>query len=170
RSVDRDLKKRKLPAAILVGLAFAVVSIAMVGIIADRAPDVQEQLAHQREQSMELLSNPFHPIPVGRSTPAPVIESSVTAVADQPPAVKTFIGLCAPCHGPQATGGTLGPSLIGLAAKKNYSEKELITLLAEPMNHGLSEAMPAFAQLSNAQREELAGLLFKLDSAQQLAT
>ncbi|MEW6730816.1 MAG: cytochrome b N-terminal domain-containing protein [Acidobacteriota bacterium] len=161
---------RKIPTGIVATLSIGILMLILIAVLADRNPEISAQLARQRELTRELNVAPFRPVPVGRATPAPVVESSITAVIDQPPVVKAFIGLCAPCHGPQATGGTLGPSLIGLAAKRNYTAKELVQLLAQPTNHGLSEAMPAFRQLSKDQREQLASWLVTLDSPQQLAT
>lgn len=169
RTPERTLKARRVPAALLVTIAVGAVALAMGALMEDRRPEISSQLARQRDQAREMINAPFRPIPIGRATPAPVVESSVTSVADQPPVVKTFIGLCAPCHGPQATGGALGPSLIGLAEKGKYTQEELIQVVAQPTSHGLTDAMPGFNQLSKEQRVELAEWLFTLNSPQQLA-
>ncbi|HUB59678.1 MAG TPA: PQQ-binding-like beta-propeller repeat protein [Puia sp.] len=67
-----------------------------------------------------------------------------------------YSGNCMTCHGPDRQGGGNYPSLIGV--KKKYTEDQFLTLLATGRR-----MMPAFKQLSPAERQALAA--FILDEA-----
>lgn len=169
RSPSAQLNLRKLPLMILLGVGGGAVILAIIAIWSDRDPVVQRQLARQHEQAQQMLTEPFRPIPLGRVTGAPISENTVVPVVEETPVIKTFVGLCAPCHGTQGTGGALGPSLIAIQKKRKYTKEELVELIAQPASHGLTQAMPGFRQLSQKQREDLADLLINLNSPQKLS-
>jgi ubiquinol-cytochrome c reductase cytochrome b subunit len=168
RQESKALAQRWLPTAVIGSLGLGAGLLAGIAVLEDRNPVIRTQLGRQEEIAQALLSSTFRPIPLGRATAVASIPATPAAAADQPPVVKTFVGLCAPCHGPQGTGGSLGPSLIGVVGKRNYKKAELINLLAQPTSHGLSANMPAFSQLSLAQREQLADLVSSLDSPEKM--
>jgi quinoprotein glucose dehydrogenase len=95
----------------------------------------------------------------------PAILTMVDVAARPPGAGKVTVGQaaralytnnCMTCHGPNRQGGGNYPSLMG--AKKKYTEDQFLTLLATGRR-----MMPAFRQLSPAERQALAA--FILDEA-----
>jgi mono/diheme cytochrome c family protein len=71
-------------------------------------------------------------------------------------ALKNWIYLCAPCHDVKATGNEYGPALLGPNVTRHFTAPQLVTIFKNPAKHGLSEALPAFRKLDDAQREEMA--------------
>ena len=67
---------------------------------------------------------------------------------------------CMTCHGPGRQGGGNYPSLIGL--KKKYTESQFLALIATGRR-----MMPAFKQLSQAEKKALAAFILNNDAHQQ---
>lgn len=121
----------------------------------------------QRQEELAYLHAPFQPEEIGRSLPVEV--PTLPAMGDlRDPVLKIYFANCANCHGRDATGGQLGPSLIRLASSRHLSKEFLVRYIAGHSRERTSDSMPRFSQLSHEQRMMLADWLVMLKSSQQL--
>lgn len=154
RSPSRAVRDRLLPigvfAAALVGIAGAI----GFGLYADaRDPAIRAQ----EEAARRFMSEPFVPADLGAAEPEP----QGTAAAGPPPVYRPN---CASCHGRQGQGGA-GPAFAGVAAKPRRSREDIAALIADPRAYGLKEKMPAFPELSEADRLAIADWIVRLGPA-----
>jgi ubiquinol-cytochrome c reductase cytochrome b subunit len=145
RSPNRSLRSRFVPVAAYLVVFGVMGALTAISLSADaRDP----KIAAQEEEARRFMAEPFEPATLGDPPPT----TSVAA----PPAV--FTANCAVCHGPAAEGG-VGPSLVGITSRPSRSADEIVRLLADPRAFGLEPAMPAFPELSEADRRAIAAWL-----------
>jgi cytochrome c553 len=77
----------------------------------------------------------------------------------QAPAPFIFLQNCAGCHGPDGRGG-IGKNLHGICDRRK--KEDIIKLIADPRSAGLNNIMPAFDELSEEERTEIAEWLYTL--------
>jgi ubiquinol-cytochrome c reductase cytochrome b subunit len=130
-------------------------------------PEFRAKLESQRLDEQAFMRAPFQPEEIGRSLPTAV--PTLPAMAGlRDPALKIYFSICADCHGRDATGGQLGPSLIRLASSQHLSKEFLVRYIAGHSRERASDSMPQFAQLNQEQRSLLADWLLALKTPQQL--
>jgi len=131
-------------------------------------PDLRAKIERQRREELADLDAPFQPEEIGRSLPIEV--PTVRVVGNlRNPVLKIYFANCANCHGRDATGGALGPSLIRLASSRHLSKDFLLKYISGHVREPSPDSMPRFQQLSLDQRGELADWLLKLRSPDQLS-
>src|SRR5439155_130253 len=83
-------------------------------------------------------------------------------------ALRNWVALCAPCHSLQGTGTEYGPPLVGLKARKHYTQKQLVEIFSHPEDHGIPEAVPALNKLTSEQRVIMAAWLLTLKAPEDI--
>lgn len=78
-------------------------------------------------------------------------------------ALKIFFANCGNCHGADATGGQLGPSLVKLARRRRLTAVLLESWIVGHVREPSADSMPRYRQLTDEERKELAEWLVKLD-------
>jgi len=85
--------------------------------------------------------------------PAPLITS-----AKQPEGHKLFLTQnCNSCHAIHGSGGTLAPDLTHVGSRRN--KDWILQQLNDPRSHKADSIMPSFAQVPQAEKDELAEYL-----------
>ncbi|HEX9154478.1 MAG TPA: cytochrome b N-terminal domain-containing protein, partial [Nitrospira sp.] len=131
-------------------------------------PDLRSKIQSQRREELTYLKTPFQPEEIGRSLPIEV--PMVPVVGNlRNPVLKIYFANCVNCHGRDATGGALGPSLIRLASSRHLSKEFLLKYISGHAREPSPDSMPRFQQLSLEQRSELADWLLKLRAPDQLS-
>src|SRR5262249_7431816 len=116
----------------------------------------------QSEEAQAFFSAPFQPQEIGRSVAILAPEGGSRAQAISIPQ-KLFLANCANCHGTNAAGGALGPSLVDLAGRRHLPVAERRGWIAGHGREVSGDSMPGFKQLSADQIWELAEWLLSLD-------
>ncbi|HKV41826.1 MAG TPA: cytochrome c, partial [Blastocatellia bacterium] len=98
----------------------------------------------------------------GRSIPVTPPEVPSPSAMESP-ALKIFLADCANCHGANGSGGTLGPSLINIAKRRNLNFTSLTRWIAGHGRETAADSMPKFRQLTQDERNQIADWLLKLD-------
>ncbi len=152
---------------LLAGLLGTTGLIAMAKYQDYANPSVRAKFESQRQNEMAYMDAPFQPEEIGRTIAVQV--PTVVALGNvRNPVLKIYFANCANCHGADATGGPMGPSLIRLASTHHLSRDFLIRYIAGHTREPSPDSMPRFSQLSYQQRAELADWLLQLHSPQQL--
>jgi ubiquinol-cytochrome c reductase cytochrome b subunit len=145
RSASRAPRARVVPVSVFLAV-FLLLGVATLWAVWEDSRD--PLIAAQADEERRFLEAPFVPDEIGER-----------AVANEVPvarvAPEVFLHNCAMCHGDSAE-GRIGPSLVGVTAKPRRSTEDLVALVENPRQYGLKEAMPAFPQLSIAERREIA--------------
>ena len=172
---DRRKERRPLrrPAAMA---AFSLILFGATGLIVlskyqdGTDPGTSAKLNQQDKEAGEFLEAAFQPQEIGRSiaiTPPNVAHP----VMSGSPALKIFSANCANCHGAEANGGPLGPSLVNLARRRKLSADFLVTWIEGHGREASADSMPKYSQLTEEERRELAEWLLKLEApVEQKAT
>jgi ubiquinol-cytochrome c reductase cytochrome b subunit len=148
--LDRSACRRVRARLHVVGL-YAMVMAFLVGITLRAYVDdsADPRLARQEADAKQFMAEPFVPDEIGKPP----------AVADA--VLPLFKRNCADCHGAGGEGDN-GPRLIGITSKPKRSLDDIVKLLAKPSAYGLSDDMPAFNDLSEEERREIAAFLATL--------
>jgi ubiquinol-cytochrome c reductase cytochrome b subunit len=133
----------------------------------DANPDLRAKIESQRQEELAYLDAPFQPEEIGRSLPITVPMVPVMGNLRNP-VLKIYFANCANCHGRDATGGALGPSLIRLASSRQLSKDFLLKYISGHVREPSPDSMPRFQQLSLDQQSDLANWLLNLSSPDQL--
>ena len=164
RRAERHPLRRPVATAALVFALVGAVGLMALSRHQDRAnPEFNAKLKQQDEDAQAFLSAPFQPQEIGRSiaTLAPQAGSSAAQISSS--SQKIFLANCANCHGTNAAGGPLGPSLVNLAGRRQLT---VTVLTNQIVGHGRElsgDSMPKFKQLSADQQSALAEWLLGLD-------
>jgi len=125
-------------------------------------PEFTSKLRLQAEEAKAFFQSPFQPQEIGRSiavTPPAIIHPAETGSVP----LKIFFANCANCHGADATGGPLGPSLVKLAKRRTMTVDSLVTWIAGHAREPSADSMPRYNQLAIEERKELAEWLLNLN-------
>jgi ubiquinol-cytochrome c reductase cytochrome b subunit len=145
RSPSRALRARAAPVSVFLAVLL-LLGVATSWVLWEDSRD--PLIAAQAEKERAFLEAPFVPDEIGERAVAHEAPSA-------PVAPEVFLQNCAVCHGDHGE-GRIGPSLVGVTAKPRRSLEDLVALVENPRQYGLKEAMPAFPQLSAAERRQLA--------------
>ncbi|MDD5544521.1 MAG: cytochrome b N-terminal domain-containing protein [Acidobacteriia bacterium] len=129
--------------------------------------DFRAKIEKQRQDEKVFLAASFQPEEIGRTIAIPV-PTLPAAPNVRDPILKIYFANCANCHGRDATGGQLGPSLIRLASTHHLSRDFLVRYIGGHSRDTSADMMPRFTQLSLEQRQDLAQWLMRLKSPEQL--
>lgn len=130
-------------------------------------PETRAKFESQHREEQAYLRAPFQPEQIGRTIPVEV--PTVPALAEvRNPVLKIYVANCANCHGRDASGGPLAPSLIRHASSRRLSKEYLVNYIAGHTRERGPDSMPLFNQLTHDQRAQLAEWLLQLKSPQQL--
>jgi ubiquinol-cytochrome c reductase cytochrome b subunit len=163
RARSRAPRARAVPLALFAATAMVLGSLTAAALYRDANDPL---IVAQEEAARAFLAEPFVPDVIGAPAADPAGAAQRASAASpaapkptEPPAV--FAENCAGCHGPSAT-GAFGPSLVGITTRPRRSPEDIVALLADPRRYGLKPAMPAFDDLPEAQRREIAAWLATL--------
>ncbi|MEW6131464.1 MAG: cytochrome b N-terminal domain-containing protein [Acidobacteriota bacterium] len=164
KRAERHPLKRPLATAIL---ALTIVSaLGLIGLskYEDRSnPEFRSQLKKQEADDVAFLNAPFQPQEIGRaiSTTPPDVAVNPAVVGSR--SLNIFLANCANCHGANADGGTLGPSLINLARRRKLTLDYLTDWIAGHGREPSPGSMPRYQQLSQDERQALADWILRID-------
>ncbi len=164
RRPERHPWRRPVAVSALAFLLGGSVALGALSKYQDLAnPDVRARLRTHEEQARAFLKAPFIPQEIGRSIPIepPTVKNPPVAGAR---ALKIYLANCAHCHGTDATGGPLAPSLVKLAQRKRLTRSFLIEYLAGHGREPTPGSMPKFAQLTGEDLQTLADWLLVLEA------
>lgn len=163
RRSERNPLRRPVATAALVFTLTGAVGLIVLSKYQDRAnAEFNAKLIQQHEEARTFLKAAFQPQEIGRSIA--VIPSGATNPAEVGSApLKIFFANCANCHGANAAGGPLGPSLVNLARRRKLSFDYLMTWIAGHSREPSADSMPRYKQLNQEERTDLADWLLKLD-------
>ncbi|HXG91419.1 MAG TPA: cytochrome b N-terminal domain-containing protein [Blastocatellia bacterium] len=163
RRAERNPVRRPVATAILIFSLTGAVGLIVLSKYEDRAnPEFSAKLKQQDEEAKAFLKTAFQPQEIGRSVPITAPQVANPAEAGSTP-LKIFFANCANCHGADATGGPIGPSLINLARARNLTFDYLTRWIAGHGREPSADSMPRYKQLTEEERGELADWLLKLD-------
>ncbi len=176
RRKERNPLRRPAATAALVFTLTGAVALIVLSKLQDRTnPEFNAKLIQQHEEARAFLKAAFQPQEIGRSIAVIPSEASHPAEVGSVP-LKIFFANCANCHGANATGGPLGPSLVNLARRRKLSADFLMSWIAGHGREPSADSMPRYKQLTEEERTELADWLVKLvrpvqrtESAPQIA-
>lgn len=160
---ERNPFKRPIATGILViGLAGAV-GLIVAAKLQDRAnPDYRAKLERQDADASAFLKAAFQPQENGRSiATTPPEATSPSAVGGD--ALKIFLANCAGCHGSDAAGGPMGPSLVKIVRRRHLSDEFLERFISGHGREPSPDSMPRFAQLTQDDTAKLADWLGHLE-------
>lgn len=130
------------------------------------SPEFSAKLRSQEEEAGAFLKNPFFQQEIGRTVPINPPE------VKNPPVVggrvmKIYAANCANCHGADAQGGPLAPSLVHLARTRRLTKTFILDYLTGHKREAAPGSMPSFKQLALDDREAIADWLLALDQPLQ---
>jgi ubiquinol-cytochrome c reductase cytochrome b subunit len=170
RRRERHPLKRPVATLALVFTLFSSVGLIVLSKYQDGANlEFSAKLKEQDEEAKAFLKLPFEPQEIGRSIAAPSPQVMTNPVETGARPLKIFLANCANCHGTDAQGGALGPSLVNLARRGNLTADFLTGWIAGHKREPSADSMPRFKQLAESERRELAEWLLKIQSPLQSA-
>ncbi len=150
-------------AAIGIGTVFAVPTLRWRAQIVQL--NVTGGIPHIAWKELLPLLLPSSPYSLARlvesRNPYAVIRNPYGSSADALAGGKTFSRECASCHGPDASGGTVAPALIGRPLQHGSSDWALYRVVADGV---ASTAMPAHAHMTTAQVWQVVAFVRALDA------
>ena len=158
------------PLLALAGLAvIAVVVVCAVPTLRWRAQIVAlnatGRISHIAWKELLPMLSPSSPYSLARLVETrnayAVIRNPHASNADVLAGGKTFSSECASCHGPDASGGTVAPALIGRPLQHGSSDWALYRVIADGVSR---TAMPAHAQMNTVAVWQLVAFVRALDS------
>ncbi|HEY6328255.1 MAG TPA: cytochrome b N-terminal domain-containing protein [Blastocatellia bacterium] len=161
---ERNPLRRPLASAILIFGIVGSSGLILGAKLQDRAnPEYRAKLEQQDADAALFLKAAFQPQENGRSIAVtPPEETSPSEVGSD--ALKIFLANCASCHGSNAAGGPLGPSLVKISRRPGVSVEFLERFIAGHGREPSPDSMPRFGQLTQDDRAKLADWLAKLDA------
>ncbi|HUK91003.1 MAG TPA: cytochrome b N-terminal domain-containing protein [Blastocatellia bacterium] len=163
RPERHPLRRPIATAALAMGL-IGVVGLVVAAKLQDRAnPDYRAKLEEQDTEAKMFLKAAFQPQENGRSIAVTPPEATSPTEAGSDP-LKIFLANCASCHGSNASGGPLGPSLIKIARRRGRSVDFLERFIAGHGREPSSDSMPRFGQLTQDDVAKLAEWLVQLNA------
>jgi ubiquinol-cytochrome c reductase cytochrome b subunit len=163
RRVERNPLRRPIATGALIFTLAGAIGLTVLSKYQDhRAPGFGSKLGQQAEEARAFLETPFQPQAIGRSIAVTPVEVTHPA-GSRSAAVGIFAANCANCHGADATGGPLGPSLVNLVRRRNLNADFLLDWIAGHSREPSPDSMPKFKQLTEEERSELAAWLLRLD-------
>lgn len=163
RRAERHPLRRPIALAVM-GLALggSVVLAALSKYEDARNPDFTSKLSAQTEEARAFLQTPFFQQQIGRSVPVnpPVVKNPPIAGSR---VLKIYLANCANCHGADALGGPMAPSLVSLARTQRLTRSFILDYLAGHKREAAPGSMPKFNQLLKEDREAIADWLMTLD-------
>lgn len=163
RRAERSPLRRPIATAALIFTLAGAIGLAVLSKYQDNlGSGFGPKLRQQAQEARAFLKASFQPQEIGRSIAVTPVEVTHPA-GSRSAAVGIFDANCANCHGADATGGPLGPSLVNLARRRNLTADFLLDWIAGHSREPSPDSMPKFKQLTEAERLELADWLLKLD-------
>jgi ubiquinol-cytochrome c reductase cytochrome b subunit len=169
RRPERNPLNRPIASTVLILGLVGSVGLIVAARLQDRAnPDYRAKLEQQETEAATFLKAAFQPQENGRSiaiTP-PEVASPSEVGSD---ALKIFLADCAGCHGSDASGGPMGPSLVKIARRRSLSDEFLERFIAGHGREPSPDSMPRFGQLTQDDAAKLADWLVHLEKPIQSA-
>jgi ubiquinol-cytochrome c reductase cytochrome b subunit len=163
RGGERNPFRRPVATAALVFALAGAAGLTVLSKYEDRvSPEFRAKLKQQDEEARAFLKAPFQPQEIGRRIAVTATEASNPAEVGSV-SLKIFLANCANCHGANAAGGPLGPSLVNLARRRKLNVDFLMSWIAGHGREPTADSMPRYQQLTDEERAELADWLLKLD-------
>ncbi|MBI4851165.1 MAG: cytochrome b N-terminal domain-containing protein [Acidobacteria bacterium] len=155
KSAERNPLKRPYAILAIVFLSLGALLMASIAVWEDRSnKEVKAQLERQASEANVFLKSPFTPKNIGKAI-TPKVEEKAPATP------SIYQAKCSACHGETAQ-GQVGPNLHNLSLKEKRTRDDIVKLLKDPNSYGLSPAMPAFDDISEKERQELADWILSL--------
>jgi len=162
RSPERHPRRRPLAVSVFAVVLSAIVGLAVLSYQQDRInPESRARLEQQKQDAASFMRATFQPQDIGRSVAISIPE--VTHPAESlSPALKVFLANCASCHGADATGGPLGPSLVNLSRRRRLTAEFIENWIEGHAREPSADSMPKFNQLPQQERRLLAQWVIQL--------
>ena len=142
RRLERKIWRRPVPALAVAIVVAGMIALGIKSQLDDGKPAVAQQLAQQHEEEKAYTAAPFEPYMT--STAGPVAKPARTEAVVDPLVAsgKNFFTEqgCSACHGDDAAGTALAPSLVGVTSK--FSKDRLTALLHNPSPRMKAGGMP----------------------------
>src|SRR5207244_8349638 len=132
-----------------------IAMVALIGISRwqdAHTPTIKAQLDRQADEMAKFLAAPYQPQDVGKQA---------MPLAPTTSAPANYMLKCAVCHG-EAGQGQIGPSLHKIGGKPRRTRDDIIKLTKNPGAYGINRVMPAFPELSESERGEIADWILTL--------
>ena len=113
-------------------------------------PDFKAKLEAQEKEMHEFFKKPFEPQVIGG---AGAVASAAKVV--EPP--LAYVENCASCHGDHGEGAAVFPALVGVSAKPQRTQEDILKILTDGKPYGLKAPMPAsFPQIKDEDKKKIA--------------
>ncbi|MEO0248479.1 MAG: cytochrome b N-terminal domain-containing protein [candidate division WOR-3 bacterium] len=145
-----------------VGL-FACLSLTVLSKFEDGVdPQISAKLRLQSDEARGFQNAPFVQQEIGRSIPIePSTIPNPAAISSR--VLRLYFANCADCHGGDATGGPMAPSLVRLAKKRGRTVPFLVGYLSGHEREVSPGSMPRFTQMAQEDKVALAEWLLNLN-------
>jgi ubiquinol-cytochrome c reductase cytochrome b subunit len=142
---------------------FACVSLSVLSKFDDGVdPQISAKLRRQADEARSFQTAPFVQQEIGRSIPIePTTILNPTAISSR--VLRLYFANCADCHGGDALGGPMAPSLVRLAKKRGRTVPFLVRYLDGHDREVSPGSMPKFTQLAEEDKVAIAEWLLTLD-------
>jgi ubiquinol-cytochrome c reductase cytochrome b subunit len=156
RREERNPLKRPLATALLVLVIGGSIGLIFLAKHQDRTnPEFAEKLKRQEEEMRAYFDKPFEPQIVGGA--ASLANGGKPL---EPP--KAFAENCAACHGDNAEGNPIAPTLIGVAGKPQRSKEDLLKIIDSPKAYGLKDMPDTLSKIPPEDKQKIVEWLMTL--------
>jgi mono/diheme cytochrome c family protein len=163
RRPERHPLRRPVATTVLGFMLAGAVGLIALSKYQDHAqPEFSAKLRQQDEEASAFRTAPFQPQEIGRAI-AVNLPTVAHPAESGSASLKIFSANCANCHGADAKGGPLGPSLLNLARRRKLSADRLVNWIVGHGREPSADSMPRFKQLTAEERAQLAEWLLTLD-------
>ena len=161
RRAERNPLKRPIATLALLLVIGGATGLIFLAKHQDRNnPEFAEKLKKQDEEAQAFFKVPFEPQVIGATTA--LAGAAVAGGAGAAP--PAYVEHCADCHGANGQGDPdLGPKLVGLSAKPQRTQDDLLKIMDDARAFGLKKPMPAnFPDLSDSDKKAIVEWMLKL--------
>jgi mono/diheme cytochrome c family protein len=156
RREERRPLRRPLATFLLVLVIGGSIGLIFLAKHQDRTnPEFAEKLKRQDEEMRANFDKPFEPQIIGGAA-----SLANGGKPTEPP--KAYAENCSACHGDNAEGNPIAPTLIGVAGKPQRSKEDLLKILDNPGAYGLKGMPESLSKIPPEDKQKIVEWLMTL--------